>query len=81
MAEDKARDRRASLDSGRERNEVIRSQGPDAARMDFINGLLGSKPGYPRARPYSSMASSGPTGQGYWSAVSLPPNWGLPSAL
>ena len=41
MAEDKARDRRASLDSGRERNAVFRSQGPDVARMDFINGLLG----------------------------------------
>ena len=41
MAEDKARDRRESLDSGRERNAVIRSQGPDADRMDFINGLLG----------------------------------------
>ena len=61
MAEDKARDRRESLDSGRERlpaarclaclpfqrdrqaqagNAVIRSQGPDADRMDFINGLL-----------------------------------------
>ncbi len=45
MAEDKARDRRESLDSGRERNAVIRSQGPDAARMDFINGLLGRLPG------------------------------------
>ena len=41
MAEDKARDRRESLDSGRERNAVFRSQGPDADRMDFINGLLG----------------------------------------
>ena len=40
MVEDKARDRRESLDSGRERNAVFRSQGPDAARMDFINGLL-----------------------------------------
>ena len=40
VAEDKARDRRESLDSGRERNAVFRSQGPDAARMDFINGLL-----------------------------------------
>ena len=40
MAEDKARDRRASLDSGRERNAVFRSQGPDADRMDFINGLI-----------------------------------------
>ena len=40
MAEDKARDRRESLDSGRERNAVFRPQGPDAARMDFINGLL-----------------------------------------
>ena len=40
MAEDKARDRRESLDSGRERNAVFRSQGPDAARMDFFNGLL-----------------------------------------
>ncbi len=51
MAEDKARDRRESLDSGRERlpaalrlaqagNAVFRSQGPDVARMDFINGLL-----------------------------------------
>ena len=40
MAEDKARDRRESLDSGRERNAVFRSQGPDVARMDFFNGLL-----------------------------------------
>ncbi len=45
-------------------NEVFRSQGPDAVRMDFINGLLGSEPGYPGAGPYSRMASSGPTGQG-----------------
>ena len=43
VAEDKARDRRESLDSGRERNAVFRSQGPDVARMDFINGLLGSR--------------------------------------
>ncbi len=41
MAEDKARDRRESLDSGRERNAVVRSQGPDVTRMDFFNGLLG----------------------------------------
>ena len=40
VAEDKARDRRESLDSGRERNAVLRSQGPDTARMDFFNGLL-----------------------------------------
>ena len=40
MAEDKARDRVESGDSGRERNAVIRPQGPDAARMDFFNGLL-----------------------------------------
>ena len=40
MGVDKARDRRESLDSGRKRNAVIRSQGPDAARMDFFNGLL-----------------------------------------
>ena len=40
MAEDKACDRRESLDSGRERNAVTRPQGPDAARMDFFNGLL-----------------------------------------
>ena len=44
MAEDKARDRRASLDSGRERNAVFRSQGPDADRMDFINGLISAGP-------------------------------------
>ena len=36
VAEDKARDRRESLDSGRERNAVVRSQGPDVARMDFF---------------------------------------------
>ena len=41
MAEDKARDRVESGDSGRERNAVIRPQGPDAAQMDFFNGLLG----------------------------------------
>ena len=41
MAEDKARDRVESGDSGRECNAVIRPQGPDAARMDFFNGLLG----------------------------------------
>ena len=41
MAEDKARDRRESLDSGRESNAVFRSQGPDVARMDFFNGLIG----------------------------------------
>ena len=40
MAVDKARDRVESGDSGRERNAVIRPQGPDAARMDFFNGLL-----------------------------------------
>ena len=40
MAEDKARDRRESLDSGRERNAVFRAQGPDADRMDFFNGLI-----------------------------------------
>ena len=40
MAEDKARDRVESGDSGRERNAVIRPQGPDAAQMDFFNGLL-----------------------------------------
>ena len=45
MAEDKARDRRESLDSGRERNAVIRSQGPDGARMGFFNGLPGRLPG------------------------------------
>ena len=43
MAEDKARDRRESLDSGRERNAVFRSQGPDADRMDFINGLISAE--------------------------------------
>jgi hypothetical protein len=43
VAEDKARDRRESLDSGRERNAVVRSQGPDADRMDFIDGLLAGK--------------------------------------
>ena len=41
VAEDKAHDRLESLDSGRERNAVIRSQWPDAARMDVINGLSG----------------------------------------
>ena len=50
MAEDQARDRRESLDSGRERNAVIRPQGPDAClraphrqadRMGFFNGLPG----------------------------------------
>ena len=40
VAEDKARDRVESGDSGRECNAVIRPQGPDAARMDFFNGLL-----------------------------------------
>ncbi len=40
VAEDKARDRVESGDSGRERNAVIRPQGPDAARMDFFNGLI-----------------------------------------
>ena len=40
VAEDKARDRVESGDSGRERNAVIRPQGPDAARMVFFNGLL-----------------------------------------
>ena len=40
MAVDKARDRVESGDSGRERNAVIRPQGPDVARMDFFNGLL-----------------------------------------
>ena len=43
MAEDKARDRRESLDSGRERNAVIRPQGPDADRMDFFNGLTAGR--------------------------------------
>ena len=38
--EDKARDRVESSDSARERNAVIRPQGPDVARMDFFNGLL-----------------------------------------
>ena len=41
MAGDKAGDRRESLDSGRERNAVTRSQEPDTGRMDFFNGLLG----------------------------------------
>ncbi len=40
MAEDKARDRVESGDSGRERNAVIRPQEPAADRMDFFNGLL-----------------------------------------
>ena len=40
MAEDKARDRVESGDSGRERNAVIRPQVPEVARMDFFNGLL-----------------------------------------
>ena len=40
MAVDKARDRVESGDSRRERNAVFRPQGPDAARMDFFNGLL-----------------------------------------
>ncbi len=40
VAEDKARDRVESGDSGRECIAVIRPQGPDAARMDFFNGLL-----------------------------------------
>ncbi len=40
MAEDKARDRVESGDSERECNAVFRPQGPDAARMDFINGLI-----------------------------------------
>ena len=49
VAEDKApacavhadrHDRVESGDSGRECNAVIRPQGPDAARMDFFNGLL-----------------------------------------
>ncbi len=43
MAEDKARDRVESGDSGRECNAVIRPQGPAAARMDFFNGLLVSQ--------------------------------------
>ena len=41
MAEDKARDRVPSCDSARERNAVIRPQGPAVARMDFSNGLVG----------------------------------------
>ena len=45
MAEDKARDRVESGDSGSERNAVSRPQGPDAARMDFSNGLLGINDG------------------------------------
>ena len=44
MAEDKAHDRVESGDSGRECNAVIRPQGPDAARMDFFNGLIGEQP-------------------------------------
>ena len=40
MTVDKARDRVESGDSRRERNAVFRPQGPDAARMDFFNGLL-----------------------------------------
>ena len=49
MAEGKARDRVESRDSARERNAVIRPQGPDAClraphrqvvRMDFFNGLI-----------------------------------------
>ena len=40
VAEDKAHDRVESGDSGRECNAVIRPEGPDAARMDFFNGLL-----------------------------------------
>ena len=40
VAEDKARDRVPSCDSARERNAVFRLQGPAAARMDFLNGLL-----------------------------------------
>ena len=40
VAEDKARDRVESGDSGSERNAVSRPQGPDAARMGFFNGLL-----------------------------------------
>ncbi len=44
VAEDKARDRRESLDSGRERNAAVRSQGPDVTRMDFFNGLLRVEP-------------------------------------
>ena len=40
MAEDKARDRRESLDSGRERNAVFPPLGPDVARMVFFNGLV-----------------------------------------
>ena len=50
------RDRRESLDSGRERNAVFRSQWPDADRMGFFNGLLSltggeHKGGGPRDRP------------------------------
>ena len=48
MTEDKARDRVESGDSGRECNAVIRPQGPDAARMDFFNGLLRVDCGIPR---------------------------------
>ncbi len=44
MAEDKARDRVPSCDSARERNAGFRPQGPDVARMDFFNGLLGMFP-------------------------------------
>ena len=40
MTEDKARDRVESVHSGRERNAVMRSQEPAAARMDFFNELL-----------------------------------------
>ena len=46
-----------SLDSGRERNAVIRSEGPDAARMDFINGLLGF--GHARKNPLRPDNSRG----------------------
>ena len=50
MTVDKARDRVESGDSRRERNAVFRPQGPDAARMDFFNGLL---------RPFESVDAQG----------------------
>ncbi len=43
VVEDKARDRVPSFDSARERNAVIRPQGPAVARMDFFNGLSGER--------------------------------------
>ena len=69
MAEDKARDRRESLDSGRERNAVIRSQGPDADRMDFINGLLAAEFSHVVIAPFRFRATDRPKLTATWRLI------------